>query len=144
MLPGHGPPIEGAARVHQALTETASLLESLHEQVLAQMNAGASLDTVLAEVRAPAALLERPYLRPVYDDPTFIVRALWRLYGGWWDGDPAHLKPPGERALATEVARLAGGAGELINRARGGWPRPRTGPGAGLSAGRVGPRRRAR
>ncbi len=117
LLPGHGPPIEGAARVHQALTETAALLESLHEQVLAQMNAGASLDTVLAEVRAPAALLERPYLRPVYDDPTFIVRALWRLYGGWWDGDPAHLKPPGERALAAEVASLAGGAGALIDRA---------------------------
>jgi len=46
------------------------------------------------------------------------VRAIWRLYGGWWDGQPAHLKPPRERALGAEVATLAGGAGKLAERAR--------------------------
>ena len=117
LCPGHGYPIRGAARVRQALTETAELLESLHDQTLALMNAGASLDEILHTVRAPAHLLERPYLRPVYDEPEFVVRNIWRLYGGWYDGNPAHLKPAPEAALAAELAALAGGAGRLADRA---------------------------
>jgi alkyl sulfatase BDS1-like metallo-beta-lactamase superfamily hydrolase len=118
LLPGHGPPIEGAARVRQALDETAELLETLHEGTLRLMNEGATLDAVLAEVRAPERLLARPYLRPVYDDPEFIVRNLWRLYGGWWDGNPARLKPPRDGELAGEMAALAGGAAKLVERAQ--------------------------
>ena len=68
-------------------------------------------------VAAPDHLLERPYLRPVYDEPEFVVRNVWRLYGGWWDGNPATLKPAPEAALAAELAALAGGAGVLADRA---------------------------
>jgi len=118
LLPGHGPPILGAARVRRALTETAELLETLVEQTLRWMNEGAPLDVIVQRVKAPARLLERPYLRPVYDEPEFVVRNLWRLYGGWWDGDPATLKPAPARELAEEVAQLAGGAGRLARRAR--------------------------
>ncbi len=118
LFPGHGPPIEGAERVRQALTETAELLETLHDQTVARMNAGDPLDAVLAAVKAPDHLLARPYLRPVYDEPEFVVRNLWRLYGGWWDGNPAHLKPAREARLAAEVAALAGGAGKLAERAK--------------------------
>jgi alkyl sulfatase BDS1-like metallo-beta-lactamase superfamily hydrolase len=116
LCPGHGPPILGEARVRQALSESAELLESLHAQTLALMNSGARLDDVLANVRAPEHLLARPYLRPVYDEPEFIVRNLWRLYGGWYDGNPANLKPARERALAEELASLCGGAAKLAAR----------------------------
>ena len=87
------------------------------EQTLALMNAGARLDDVLASVAAPPHLLARPYLRPIYDDPEFIVRNTWRLYGGWYDGDPSHLKPARAAALARELASLAGGAAVLATRA---------------------------
>jgi glyoxylase-like metal-dependent hydrolase (beta-lactamase superfamily II) len=113
LMPGHGPPILGAARVAQALGEAAELLESLVEQTLAQMNAGATLDEVLRGVVLPERLLARPYLRPSYDDPRFVVRNLWRLYGGWWDGNPAHLLPAPEAELARALAELAGGARAL-------------------------------
>jgi alkyl sulfatase BDS1-like metallo-beta-lactamase superfamily hydrolase len=118
LCPGHGYPIRGRDRVHRALVETAELLESLHEQTLRMMNEGARLDDVLHTVRPPEHLLERPYLRPVYDDPEFIVRNIWRLYGGWYDGNPAHLKPASDAALATELASLAGGPGRLAERAQ--------------------------
>jgi alkyl sulfatase BDS1-like metallo-beta-lactamase superfamily hydrolase len=113
LLPGHGPPIVGGARVAQALAEAAELLESLVAQTLALMNAGATLDEVLRGVALPERLLARPYLRPTYDDPRFVVRNLWRLYGGWWDGNPAHLLPAPEAELARALAALAGGAGLL-------------------------------
>ncbi|MGH9297438.1 MAG: alkyl sulfatase dimerization domain-containing protein [Acidimicrobiales bacterium] len=116
LLPGHGFPVVGAERVRTALSETAELLESLVGQTLEMMNAGARLDEVLHSVEAPRHLMERPYLRPVYDEPEFIVRNLWRLYGGWYDGNPATLKPAPDAAIAGEVARLAGGAPVLAKR----------------------------
>jgi len=118
MLPGHGLPIVGADRVRQALTDGAELLESLVEQTLTMMNEGARLDDILHTVKAPAHLLERPYLHAIYDEPEFVVRNIWRLYGGWYDGNPAHLKPAPDAALARELADLAGGATRLAERAR--------------------------
>ena len=43
---------------------------------------------------------QRSYLRPNYDDPTFIIHNLWRLYAGWWDYHPAHLRPAKDADLA--------------------------------------------
>jgi alkyl sulfatase BDS1-like metallo-beta-lactamase superfamily hydrolase len=45
------------------------------------------------------------------------VRNLWRLYGGWYDGNPAELKPAALGSLAAELASLAGGADALARRA---------------------------
>jgi len=117
LLPGHGLPLIGADRIRQALTDTADLLDSLVDQALALMNQGARLDDLIHGVVPPAYLMERPYLRPIYDEPEFIVRNVWRLYGGWYDGNPANLKPASERALADELAALAGGVGRLAARA---------------------------
>ena len=91
LLPGHGLPIIGHERVHQALSEGAELLETLVEQTLALMNDGARLDDIVHSVRAPAYLLERPYLQPIYDEPEFVVRNIWRQYGGWYDGVGARI-----------------------------------------------------
>jgi alkyl sulfatase BDS1-like metallo-beta-lactamase superfamily hydrolase len=118
LLPGHGFPIVGNDRITEALTDTADLLDSLHDQTVELMNAGARLDEVIHTVRAPAHLLEKPYLRPVYDEPEFVVRNVWRLYGGWYDGNPAHLKPAPDADLAAEIAALAGGAAKLAARAQ--------------------------
>jgi alkyl sulfatase BDS1-like metallo-beta-lactamase superfamily hydrolase len=110
LLPGHGVPVVGADRVRQALTDTAWFLESLHDQTVELMNEGASLDQILHTVRPPAQLAGRPYLQPVYDEPEFVVRNIWRLYGGWWDGNPATLKPAPQSHLAHELVTLAGAA----------------------------------
>ncbi|MCL6091375.1 MAG: MBL fold metallo-hydrolase, partial [Actinobacteria bacterium] len=89
----------------------------LERQTLKLMNEGASLDEVLAVVRAPEDLLTRPYLRPVFDDSEFLVRNVWRFYGGWYDGNPARLKPARDRAVAVELCALAGGARAVVGRA---------------------------
>lgn len=117
LLPAHGPAIGGREHVERVLVDTASALESLHEQTLAMMNTGARLDDVIHGVRLPEHLAELPYLKPTYDEPEFVVRNIWRLYGGWYDGNPAHLKPASDTALAVELAGLAGGADVLAGRA---------------------------
>lgn len=118
LCPGHGVAVTGEKRVRQVLVETAELLESLHEQTVRLMNEGATLDTIIHTVRAPEHLEDRPFLRPVYDDSQYIVRNIWRLYGGWYEGNPARLRPAPETQQAEEIAKLAGGVSALIERAR--------------------------
>jgi alkyl sulfatase BDS1-like metallo-beta-lactamase superfamily hydrolase len=118
LIPGHGAVISGAERVRQALEDTAEVLEGLHHETVRLMNEGATLDEIIHTVRVPERYLRRPYLHVTYDDPEFIVRNVWRLLGGWYDGNPAHLKPAPDGELATEVAALAGGVAALIARAR--------------------------
>ncbi|MBO0801570.1 MAG: MBL fold metallo-hydrolase [Nocardiopsaceae bacterium] len=118
LLPGHGMPIAGADRVRTALTDTAEFLQTLHDQTVEAMNAGATLDEVIHSVTAPAELLAKPYLRPSYDEPEFVARNVWRLYGGWYDGNPANLKPARRENLSREIAALSGGADRLAARAR--------------------------
>ncbi len=117
LIPGHGMPIFGADRIRTALTDTADLLESLEAQVLALMNAGAPLDRVLHEVVMPQHLLDKPYLKPVYDHPQFILRNIWRLYGGWYDGEPDNLLPAPRAEQAREWVDLAGGLDRVLERA---------------------------
>ena len=116
-VPAHGLPIAGKDRIAQCLDTVATTLDTLVGQVLDAMNSGATLDEIVHGVSVPAETLSLPYLRPLYDEPEFVIRNVWRLFGGWYDGNPARLKPPSDTAVGTEVAALAGGADKLIERA---------------------------
>ena len=117
-LPAHGLPIAGRDRIRRVLTEVAEALEHLVDETLGMMNEGARLNDIIHTVTIDPAELEKPYLKPLYDEPEFVVRNIWRLYGGWYDGNPAHLKPARDTAIAAEVAALAGGADKLAHRAQ--------------------------
>jgi len=116
-LPAHGLPIAGAQRIRSVLIDVADALDGLVADTLALMNQGAKLDDIIHTVRVAPEVLAKPYLKPMYDEPEFVVRNIWRLYGGWWDANPARLKPARDAALAAEVAALAGGADRLARRA---------------------------
>lgn len=116
LLPAHGLPIAGKDRIARVLDEVATALEHLVDETIERMNAGQRLDTIIHAVTVPSDLLARPWLRPIYDEPEFVIRNIWRLYGGWYDGNPAHLKPSPDAELAAEVARMAGGSLPLARR----------------------------
>lgn len=118
MLPAHGLPIAGKERIARVLDEIASALEYLVKSTVDMMNAGETLNTIIHSVKVPDATLGKPYLRPLYDEPEFVVRGIWRQFGGWWDGTPSSLKPATDSSLGTELATLAGGAEVLMARAK--------------------------
>lgn len=118
LLPAHGLPIAGKERIARVLDEIATALEDLVRDVLHMMNEGESLNNIIHTVRVPEATLGKPYLRPLYDEPEFVVRGIWRQFGGWWDAAPSRLKPARDESLGAEIATLAGGAEMLIRRAQ--------------------------
>ena len=141
LLPGHGLPVVGADRVEAILTDTAALLEHLHERTVELMNEGRSLGEILERVEAPPELLEKPYLRPIYDDPEFVrpqrlapVRRLVR---------PRPREP--EAGAGFRAGRRAGPPGGRLERSR--RSRARAGrrwrPAGRRASGRARPRRRS-
>ncbi len=117
VYPAHGLPIVGRERVEVVLGDIAEALESLADATLAMMNEGATLDEIIHTVRVPDHLADRPWLAPQYDEPEFVVRNVYRQFGGWWDGNPARLKPSPDAVLAAELVSLAGSVEVLTDRA---------------------------
>jgi alkyl sulfatase BDS1-like metallo-beta-lactamase superfamily hydrolase len=118
IVPAHGLPIAGTERITGVLETIASTLESLVQQVLDLMNQGATLDEIVHTVEVPAETLAKPYLRPLYDEPEFVVHNVWRQFGGWWDGAASRLKPARDTEVASAIVELAGGTAPVLERAR--------------------------
>ena len=117
LLPGHGFPIFGKERIEIALTTTSELLKSIEDQTLVLMNKGKRLNEILHEVKFSESLMNRPWLKPVYDDPQFLVRMVWRRYGGWWDGEYDRLLPSPREEEALAWVELSGGVDSIIKKA---------------------------
>jgi alkyl sulfatase BDS1-like metallo-beta-lactamase superfamily hydrolase len=117
IVPAHGLPIAGRQRIASVLNDVATALETLVWETLAMMNDGATLDTIIHSVTLDGELMSKPYLRPFYDEPEFVIRNIWRLYGGWWDGAASRLKPSPDAQLAAVLSELAGGPLALVSRA---------------------------
>jgi alkyl sulfatase BDS1-like metallo-beta-lactamase superfamily hydrolase len=79
------------------------------------MNEGKWLEDIIRDMDWPAT--DKPWLQPIYDHPEFIARNVWRLYGGWYDGDPANILPAHSHEIAAELLAAAG-SGPILERAR--------------------------
>ena len=118
LCPGHGPPGTGDPElVQRILLETADYLDSVVEQTLAALENGAPPHVdIVRSVVIPTT--DSPWLLPLYDEAEFISRSVIRYYGGWFSGRPSELKPASRVDVAQEIARLAGGAAALAERAQ--------------------------
>jgi alkyl sulfatase BDS1-like metallo-beta-lactamase superfamily hydrolase len=115
LLPGHGPAMSGESQIEEALTSTAHFLRSIHDQIVRLMNEGKWLEDVIRDIDWPAT--DKPWLQPIYDHPEFIARNVWRLYGGWYDGDPANILPAHSHDVAAQLIAATGSA-PILDRAR--------------------------
>jgi alkyl sulfatase BDS1-like metallo-beta-lactamase superfamily hydrolase len=115
LLPGHGPAISGDEDIQEALLTTAGFLRSIHDQVVAGMNEGKWLEDIIRQIDWPPT--DKPWLQPVYDHPEFIARNVYRLYGGWYDGDPANILPAHSEEIAAALV-AATGSDSILARAR--------------------------
>ncbi len=115
LLPGHGPVLSGEERIQEALLSTAQFLRSIHDQVVAGMNEGKWLEDIIREIDWPPT--DKPWLQPVYDHPEFIARNVYRLYGGWYDGDPANILPVHSEEISAALVAATGSA-PILARAR--------------------------
>lgn len=113
VFPGHGPPLIGEARVQEAFAAQRDLLHAVCTQAMIGINAGQSLTSIMRSVVVPQDLLQKPYLKPNYDDPRWFAASLWREKAGWYTQEVTRLFPVGTDVVGTEIVKLVGGAEAL-------------------------------
>jgi uncharacterized sulfatase len=98
-----GPQIEGREQIQLVLGRTSAALRWLRSAVVERLNLGMNVEQILADIEYPPELFEQPWMAPLYGDPDYIVRDIFRSETGWWDRNPTslHPAPPDERGAAV-------------------------------------------
>jgi alkyl sulfatase BDS1-like metallo-beta-lactamase superfamily hydrolase len=117
MIPMHGPVLTDPDEIRDRLTAHAELLASLDRQVADALNRGQPEHTIPQGVALPKKFLGRDDVAELYVSVGDISRMILHEYTGWWDDVPSHWNPAPLSAEAAELARLAGGAEKLAERA---------------------------
>lgn len=118
LAPQHTRPIQGEMEISQALTDYRDAIQWLRDEVVRRANQGQDLDTIAQEVRLPARLAHKPYLREVYGQLDWSARAIYTNNLGWFDGRPERLYPTPTPLAAAREVELLGGPARVLELAR--------------------------
>ncbi|WP_280196142.1 alkyl sulfatase dimerization domain-containing protein [Nocardia farcinica] len=105
LLTGHFDPILGAQRIRTELTRVRDAVEYLHDAVVAGMNAGKDVHTLMREIALPPALA----VGEGYGKVSWNVRAIWENYSGWFhQRSTTELYDVPPSAAVADFVELAG------------------------------------
>jgi len=115
LVTGHDDPIYGTERIAADLGRIRDATRHLHEQTIAGMNAGKSVQQLMQEISLPVELQLAPGRSPV----SWTVRAIWEEVSGWFmQQSTTELYGEPQSAIWAELAAMAGGADALAERAK--------------------------
>jgi alkyl sulfatase BDS1-like metallo-beta-lactamase superfamily hydrolase len=118
LFAGHHWPRWGQERIVDYLAKQRDMYGYLHDQTLRLINAGRTGPEIAEELELPPELADEWHCRGYYGSVSHNVRAVYQLYMGWFDGNPAHLweHPPVE--AAKRYVEFMGGAERVLEQAR--------------------------
>ena len=140
VIPSHGDPIRGAGLIRESLVKMRDAVRYVHDATVAGMNAGKTVEQLMAEIELPPRL----EMTQAHGRVSWSVRSIWEYYATWFHFDTTTaLYPVPAREVYGELTELAGidglvaharrhiGAGRpvhalhLLDIALGGQPRHR-------------------
>ena len=103
ILPSHLAPIRGAQNIAADMRKIRDAVQYVHDETVAGMNAGYSLETVMAEITLPEELT----LSQSHGKVSWAVKSIWEYYATWFHFDrTSELYPTSQRAILADVANL--------------------------------------
>ncbi|MDJ0869116.1 MAG: alkyl sulfatase dimerization domain-containing protein [Myxococcota bacterium] len=119
LVPSHGRPLSGAARVEEVLRNTRDAIQFLHDQSVRHMNRGLGPAELVEAVRLPPHLAdEAPYLREYRGTVADAARAIYAGSLGWFEADPVTLAPTPPAERARRLVAAMNGRDVVLGRAR--------------------------
>jgi linear primary-alkylsulfatase len=110
----HHWPIWGHARVLEFMQTQRDAYRYIHDQTVRMVNAGMRPDAIADTLKLPASLARVFWNRDYYGTVRQNARAVYQLYVGWFDGNPAHLDPLPRADAAKRYVALMGGVDKVI------------------------------
>jgi alkyl sulfatase BDS1-like metallo-beta-lactamase superfamily hydrolase len=110
----HNWPIWGNARIAEFITKHRDVYKYTHDQTVRLMNAGLTPREIADAVKLPPSLGAYFGARGYYGDLRHNVKAVYQLYLGAYDGNPANLNPLPPQESAKRYLELIGGADKAV------------------------------
>ena len=110
----HNWPIWGNARIAEFITKHRDVYKYTHDQTVRLTNAGYTPREIADKVKLPKSLASYPGTRGYYGDLRHNVKAVYQLYIGAYDGNPANLDPLPPQESAKRYLELIGGADKAV------------------------------
>jgi glyoxylase-like metal-dependent hydrolase (beta-lactamase superfamily II) len=115
LITGHGEPIRGAEKIRTALDKMHAAVSFINQAVIAGMNAGKDVHTLMREIKLPQELT----IGEGHGKVSWAVRSIWEEYSGWFHYDSTtSLYGVPRSSVDADLVELAGGAAALAARAR--------------------------
>ncbi|AWA39305.1 alkyl/aryl-sulfatase [Pseudomonas fluorescens] len=114
----HNWPIWGNERIREFITKHRDVYKYLHDQTVRLMNAGYTPNEIADKIQLPDSLASYFGTRGYYGDLRHNVKAIYQLYLGAYDGNPAHLNPLVPKESAKRYIELMGGNAKVVEAAR--------------------------
>ncbi|MCX2546785.1 alkyl sulfatase dimerization domain-containing protein [Pseudomonas sp. COW5] len=114
----HNWPVWGNERIREFITKHRDVYKYMHDQTVRLMNAGYTPDEIAEKIRLPDSLASYFGTRGYYGDLRHNVKAIYQMYLGAYDGNPAHLNPLPPRESARRYVELMGGSAKVLEAAR--------------------------
>jgi len=112
---GHFDPVLGADVIRGELLRMKQAVLHVHDAVVAAMNAGKDVWSVMQEIRLPPEL----EVGAGYGKVPWSARAIWEMYQGWFHGrSTTELYAVPHWSVSPELVALAGGPGPVAEAAR--------------------------
>lgn len=114
LITGHGEPIRGADKIRASLDKMYAAVSFVNESVIAGMNAGKDVHTLMREIKLPDELK----IGEFHGKVSWAVRSIWEEYSGWFHYDSTtSLYGVPRASIDADLVDLAGGAQKLAQRA---------------------------
>ncbi|MCU0092457.1 MBL fold metallo-hydrolase [Pseudomonas koreensis] len=114
----HNWPIWGNERIREFITKHRDVYKYLHDQTVRLMNAGYTPNEIADKIQLPDSLASYFGTRGYYGDLRHNVKAIYQMYLGAYDGNPAHLNPLVPKESAKRYVELMGGNAKVVEAAR--------------------------
>ncbi len=114
----HNWPVWGNARIAEFITKHRDVYKYTHDQTVRLANAGYTPREIAEMVKLPPSLASYFGTRGYYGDLRHNVKAVYQLYLGAYDGNPANLDPLPPQESARRYLELLGGVEKAVTAAQ--------------------------
>jgi alkyl sulfatase BDS1-like metallo-beta-lactamase superfamily hydrolase len=118
LFASHHWPMWGNARIIDYLEKQRDTYKYIHDQTLRLANAGYTSREIAETLELPESLASSFPSRGYYGTLRHNAKAVYQLYLGWYDGNPASLDPLPPVEAARKYVEFMGGRDEVLRKAR--------------------------
>jgi alkyl sulfatase BDS1-like metallo-beta-lactamase superfamily hydrolase len=118
MIFSHHWPVWGRERIAQMMQEQHDTYRFIHDQTLRLANQGYEPRQIAERLQLPDTLLQNYWNRGYYGTVKHNVKAVYQMYFGWYDGNPARLDPLPRGDADGRYVKAMGGPEKVVAMAR--------------------------